>query len=65
MSEDFLSEAEIRWAHEKWCNSYSLREIAAALYVSEKCLRRHLTLRGLKKDTVPLHYDFTKEGKSK
>ena len=35
-----LSHAQKEWAYEKWCEGYTLEQIADALYVCTKTVRR-------------------------
>lgn len=34
-----LTEDKIKWAYEKWCIGYTLKQISAALYVHKNTLR--------------------------
>lgn len=54
-----LTRAQIEWAYTKWCEGYTLLQIADALYVGEKTIRR--ALMGRPKIRPVLKYDFTKE----
>lgn len=40
MPEKVLTHKEIEWAYTKWCEGYTQQQIAAALYVCEKTIRR-------------------------
>lgn len=38
----FLTKEEEKWAYKKWCEGYTQRQIADALYVCERTVRRSL-----------------------
>lgn len=37
-----LTKEEEKWAYQKWCEGYTQQQIADALYVCEKTVRRSL-----------------------
>ena len=41
-SRSALSTKQKEWAYEKWCQGYTQRQIADALFVCEKTIRRAL-----------------------
>lgn len=51
MSNKALTRKMERWAYEKWCEGYTMQEIADALYVSSKLIGR--TLRGKQRVKKP------------
>ncbi len=53
MSTD-LTEQEVQWAYESWCNGHSKSEIANALHISESKLKRVFKARKFKKQKPPL-----------
>lgn len=55
-----LSHAQKEWAYAKWCEGYTLEQIADALYVCTKTVRR--AIRGRPRIRPILKY--TKESKS-
>lgn len=54
-----LTQEQIEWAYQKWCEGYTQTEIGEALYVDMITVQRRL--RGRKKAKKPLVYDFTEE----
>lgn len=40
MPKAYLSHAQKEWAYTKWCEGYTLEQIADALYVCTKTVRR-------------------------
>lgn len=40
MGHKILTDKEIEWAYEQWCNGMTLLQIADALYVNERTVRR-------------------------
>ena len=57
----FLSERQVEWAFERYCEGHSLRRIAEALYCSHRSVSREFQRRGLKRKYKPLVYDFKSE----
>lgn len=55
-----MSRAEIKWAYDKWCEGYTKKEIAAALFVNPSTIKDALRGR-VKKERPPLKYDFKRE----
>ena len=55
-----LSHTQKEWAYEKWCEGYTLEQIADALYVCTKTVRR--AIQGRPRIRPILKY--TKESKS-
>ena len=53
--ESALTEKQKRWAYEKWCLGYTQEQIASALYVSVKTVRR--AFQGKKRERPHLIYD--------
>lgn len=49
-----LSEEEIKWAYEQWCQGYSKKEIADALFVHVNTIDGYFRQRKLKKKKPPL-----------
>lgn len=47
-----LSEDEITWAYEKWCEGYTMQQIAEALYVDRRTIGNVLRGRPRKKPGV-------------
>ena len=47
-----LSPKQIEWAYSKWCNGYTLREIAEVLYVAESTVYK--SFKGKRKHRPPL-----------
>lgn len=56
MGKKILSEKQIKWAAEKYCEGYTLSEIAEALFVSFGTIQKSLYGRKIKKPK--LVYDF-------
>lgn len=56
-----LTDDERKWAYEKWCEGYSIQEIAEALYVDYQTVRR--LFNGKKKDKPKLVYERGKNEK--
>lgn len=44
-----LTYEQVKWAHEKWCNGYTLEEIGEALNCSLKTVRRSFDYYGFKR----------------
>lgn len=55
MAKRILSDDEIKWAYKKWCEGYSQRAIAAALYVSNVTI--HNMFIGKSRNMPALHYE--------
>lgn len=51
----FLTKEEEKWAYKKWCEGYTLLQIAEALNVCEKTIRR--AINGKPRIRPILHYD--------
>lgn len=47
-----LSEEESQWAYEKWCEGYTIQQIADALYVCSETIRTALKGKPRKKPCV-------------
>jgi len=47
-----LNEEQIEWAYEKFCIGYTLKQIAAALFVSERTIQRALKGRPRKRPAL-------------
>ncbi|MBR2047113.1 MAG: hypothetical protein IJ960_00805 [Oscillospiraceae bacterium] len=56
MSRGTLSDAELRWAHRRWCEGYSLAEIGDALFVSASALGDAFRRHGLVRERRPISY---------
>lgn len=50
-----LDKEQVRWAYTKWCEGYTLLQIAEALNVCEKTIRR--AINGKPRIRPILHYD--------
>ena len=50
-----LTQEQMDWAYKKWCDGYTCIQIADALYVSEKTVRR--AFKGKKRIRTILVYD--------
>ncbi len=48
---------QVDWAYSKWCQGYSVAEIAKALHVCDRTIWREFKDQGLKKVRKPLVYD--------
>lgn len=55
-----LTPEMIEWAYEQWCIGSTYSQIAAALYVSERTIRK--ALKGRPRIRPVLHYDFENKG---
>jgi hypothetical protein len=51
-----LSYAQARWAHDKWCQGYTLRQIGEALFVHPRTLQREFAQRGWRRIRPKLVY---------
>ena len=49
MPKRILSNTEVRWAYDQWCNGRTQMEIADALFCHFKTVRREFEARGLYK----------------
>lgn len=54
-----LTKKEIEWAYEKWCQGYTMLEIADALYVNERTVGR--ALKGKQKIRPILTYEWSEQ----
>jgi len=55
-SKTILSSEEVKWAATKWNNGYTIDEIAEALYVCTRTVRRALKIYGYNKVKPILEY---------
>ena len=55
MAKRILTDDEIKWAYEKWCDRYTLHQIADALYVSHATI--YNALKGKPRIRPALHYE--------
>lgn len=51
-----LTEKQLKWAYTKWCEGYSVLEIAEALYIDSSTLYRIFRQRGMIRIRIPLEY---------
>lgn len=54
-----LNKKQIEWAYEKWCQGYTMLEIADALYVNERTVGR--ALKGKQKIRPILTYEWSEQ----
>lgn len=52
-----LTEKKLKWAYQKWCEGFSVLEIAEALYIDSSTLYKIFRKRGLVRIRIPLKYE--------
>ena len=52
-----LTDNQVAWAYSKWCQGYTIPEIAKALHVCDRTIWREFKDRALRKVRKPLVYD--------
>jgi DNA-binding transcriptional regulator LsrR (DeoR family) len=55
MAKRMLTDDEIKWAYEKWCDGYTQQQIADALYVSRVTVYNYL--KDKQRIRPALHYE--------